>query len=436
MDGLSDSKVNTIPTTKKTEEEGNLEIDVPSKVKYGQSRPYYPRRCKRSDFLIKNINSLPDELVFDIIAQLPAQDIYTAVMNVCLKWYKIIHTHTFVNTHLHRSTCGLLIQISVSNHISETYQLTLMALSRQGRIELTRLNYEPKYGIWCNGCNGLILEWDCKYRSGFFITNPATMQQLYLPQFPRPMCYVYSALAYASVSMEYKVVILFLNLNKEDEGCCAILTVGVDESWRPLRTQHLSLESKKKLLTYNNNKNRLLTTEGFVHWVSRVKFNCILTLNVETEVITEYSVTPISSRDNMRIYYYLSGVKYLSLLIEFRGWSWEVWEMKPETGEWTKLPGIEGNDLTDRKGEIIRWIGEGDRKFKSSGSSNINLQSVGWLKYKEVMLFDVYSPDMRLAHQFCFAWNVRTKEIQFIELDSNMYHFLVHRNSLVWLDGC
>ncbi|KAL3626459.1 hypothetical protein CASFOL_030008 [Castilleja foliolosa] len=246
------------------------------------------------------------------------------------------------------------------------------------------------------------------------------------------MCFFYSALAYASLSMVYKVVIVFHQ--EKDEGCCAILTVGVDESWRPLRTQYLSLESKK-LLTYNNNK-ELLTTEGFVHWVSRIKFNCILTLNVETEVITEYSVTPISSCDNMLVHYYFSAVKYLTLLIGFRGLSWEVWEMKPDTGEWMKSPGIEGNDLKDRKDEIIRWIGKRDRKFKSFGSSSINLLPVGWLKYKEVLLFNAHSLTMRLAHEFCFAWNVRSKEMQFIELDINSNFYLVHRNSLVWLDGC
>ncbi|KAL3626458.1 hypothetical protein CASFOL_030007 [Castilleja foliolosa] len=359
MDGLTDSQLQTFPTTKKTDEEEkeNSEIDVPTKrakVKNGQSQ-------NRSDFLNTNINSLPNELVFDILAQLPAQDIYAAVMTVCFKWYKIIHTHTFVNTHLHRSTYGLLVQ----NRVSETTQLTFMALSRQGRVELTWLNYEPKYEIWCNSCNGLILEWDCENQCEFYITNPATMQQFYLPPFPHPTCFIYSALVYASLSMDYKVIIVF---RREKEWRCAILTVSVDESWRLVRTQHLSLESKK-LLIYNP-----LTTEGFVHWA------------------------------NM-------------------GWSWEIWEMKPETGEWTKLSGIKGNDLKDRRGEIISWLGKCD--------SSVVLLPVGWLEYREVLVFDVMSLSLSLDHRFCIAWNVRSKEIQFIKLDSNSDVFLVHTNSLM-----
>ncbi|KAL3626456.1 hypothetical protein CASFOL_030005 [Castilleja foliolosa] len=399
-----------VPTTKKTE-------IVPikrAKLNNGQSqsRPNY----KRSDFLIKNINSLPDEVVFDILAQLPAQDIYSAVMNVCLKWYKIIHTHTFVDTHLHRSTDGLLVQ----NRVSQTTRLTFLALSRQGRVELTRLNYEPKYGIWCNGCNGLILEWDCVNQSSFYITNPATKQHFALPPFFDPMCFIYSALAYASVSMEYKVVIVFRH---EKEWCCAILTVGVDESWRRVRTQHLSLESKKLLI------NNPLTTGGFVHWANRG--NGVLTLNVETETFTEYPVPVPSlfSGNDIVSYHYNSAVKYLSLLICCGGYSWEVWEMKPETGEWTKLPGIEEIDLNDRMGEIIRWIGKRDREFTGFGRSSIALRAVGWLEYKEVLVYQVYK-------RFYIAWNVRSKEIQLIELDSDRDVFLVHRNSLVWLDGC
>ncbi|KAL3626465.1 hypothetical protein CASFOL_030014 [Castilleja foliolosa] len=403
MDGFTDdSQLNTIPTTKKIDEEEE----------------------KGNSAIVPNINSLPDELVFEILVHLPAQDIYSAVMNVCLKWYKIIHTHTFVNTHLHRSNYGLLVQ----NKFSQPTQLSFIGLSRQGRAELTRLNYKPKYKIWCNSCNGLILEWEREKLnlSGLYITNPATMQHFALPPIFDPMCFIYSALAYASVSMVYKVVIAF---HQDREWCCLILTVGVDESWRLVRTQHLSLESKKRLFLRTP-----LTTEGFVHWASGGDF--VLTLNVETEIITEYSVPSLSFGYDIISYHYYSAVKYLSLLIRCRGWYWEIWEMKPETGEWTKFPGIKGKDLKDRRGEIVNWLFEHDKEFNLSSSRMSTLVPVGWLKYKEVLVFHVVRPGMNLAPRFCMAWNVRSKETQFIELDSGENVFLVHMNSLVWLDGC
>ncbi|KAL3626468.1 hypothetical protein CASFOL_030017 [Castilleja foliolosa] len=409
MDGLTESKVNIVPTTKETDEEEEEEE-------------------KGNSEIVPTINSLPDELVFEILLHLPAQDIYNAVMNVSRKWNQIIHTHTFVNTHLHRSTYGLLVQ----NRVSQPTQLSFIALSRQGRVELTRLNYKPNFKIWCNSCNGLILEWEREKTnlSGLYITNPATMQHFTLPPFFEPMCFIFSALAYASLSMVYKVVIVF---SKEKECSCAILTVGVDESWRPVRTQHLSLESKKRLFSRTP-----LTTQGFVHWASGGDF--VLTLNVETEIITEYVVPSfvpsLSSRDTILSYHYYSAVKYLSLLIRRGGWCWEIWEMKPETGEWTKLSGIKGKDLKDRRGEIVNWSFEHDKEFNLSSSRMAALVPVGWLKYKEVLVFHVVRPGMNLAPRFCMAWNVQSKETQFIELDSGENVFLAHMNSLVWLDGC
>ncbi|KAL3624444.1 hypothetical protein CASFOL_031112 [Castilleja foliolosa] len=408
---LTDSHLNT-------EEEGNSVIDVPKKrvkVKNGRSHSYYLRSLKT------NINSLPDEIVFDILVKIPAQDIYSTVRPVCLKWYRMIHTHNFVNTHLHRSTYGLLIQ----NRSSPPFTLTFMALSRQGRVELTTLNYDPGFTIWCNSCNGLILETERDDKYTLYISNPATMQRLSLPRSPIPLfgiCFLFSVIAYASLSMKYKVVRACPRVN---QWRVAILTVGADESWRPVNTQHLSLEAKKLLIFHP------FTTEGFVHWVNRGNLY-VLTLNMETEIITEYLV-PSSCFDDRfdGRYYYFPTVNCLSLLIYCRRWwSWEVWEMKPETGEWTNLPGIE---LNDRKCEILEWYSK--RDSKSVGYSDGWLEPFGWLKYGEVLICCFALPREVKKHQVCIAYNVRSKEIEYIELDCDRKRLLVHRNNLLWLDG-
>ncbi|KAL3615463.1 hypothetical protein CASFOL_041124 [Castilleja foliolosa] len=379
--------------TKKTnEEEGD------SEVKSGRS----------------NINSLPDEIVFDILVQIPAQDIYGAVRFVCLKWNQMIRTHKFVNTHLHHSTYGLLIQ----KRIPRSLKLTFISLSRQGQIELTRLNYEPEHHIWCSSCNGLILECERENNRALYITNPVTMQRFFLPpfSFPDPCEGFYnSAIAYASLSMEYKVVRVYLN--RECQSGCAILTVGVDESWRPVCTQHLSLEASVDLTSCP------LTTEGFVHWAQRG--NYVLTLNVETEIIAEYCV-PSSGNS----FYYFSTVKYLSMLIGRGGWSWEVWEMTPETGEWTQLPGI---DLKDRMYEIFERLSERGRIYKFAAFVSSRIFPVGWLEYKEVLLYRLWCPQQL---RICIVWNIRLKEFEFVDLDSYPEGFFVHRNSLSSLDGC
>ncbi|KAL3645534.1 hypothetical protein CASFOL_010714 [Castilleja foliolosa] len=378
---FTDSHLNT------EKEEGNSVIDVPKKrvkVKNGRSHSYYLRSCDMLNFLKTNINSPPDEIVFDILVRVPAQDIYSAVRPVCLKWYRMIHTHTFVNTHLNRSTYRLLIQ----NRSSPPFTLTFMALSRQGRVELTRLNYDPGFTFWCNSSNGLILETERDAKYTLYITNPATMQHLSLPRSPIPL---------------FGIIL---------------------ESWNPVNTQHLSLEAKK-LLIFDP-----FTTEGFVHWVNRGSLY-VLTLNVETEIITEYLVPSSCFDDRFDGHYYFPTVNCLSLLIYCRRWwSWEVWEMKPETGEWPNFPGIE---LNDRKCEILEWYSK--RDSKSVGYSDGWLEPFGWLKYGEVLICCFALPREVKKHQVCIAYNVRSKEIEYIELDCDRKRLLVHRNSLLWLDG-
>ncbi|KAL3614276.1 hypothetical protein CASFOL_042361 [Castilleja foliolosa] len=429
--GLTDSELNIVPTTKRNEDEEDSVIDVPKRPIKVKSRPYYLRRCKRLNFLKTDINSLPDEIVFDILVHLPAQDIYVAAMSVCLKWYQMIHTHKFVNAHLHCSTYGLLIQSQV--YFGSRTHLTFIAKSQQGRTELTRLSYKPRIEIiWCGSCNGLILESEHVNSGTLYITNPITQQHFALPRFfYYSRSSLNSAIAYASVSMEYKVVRVY-KLYKENEKFIAILTVGVDESWRLVCTQHLSLEAKK-LFEFEP-----LTTEGFVHWV-RMGNNYVLTLNVETEIITEYVVPSFCLRGRVREHYcYFPTVKYLSVLIQFEGWKWEVWEMKPETGEWTRLPGIE---LKDIRCEIIGSLCERNRILKPVDDSKISIvvQAIGWLEYKELLVYLVYGPPPCEGNQvrICFVWNIRLKEIiEFFEVGDIMASPFVHKNSLLWLDGC
>ncbi|KAL3629258.1 hypothetical protein CASFOL_026480 [Castilleja foliolosa] len=121
--------------------------------------------------------------------------------------------------------------------------------------------------------------------------------------------------------MEYKAVVLVCPGEGKKRICC-ILTIGVDNSWR-------TVDSECELLQTTEFVHDPLITEGFVHWYIR-DTNEVLTLNVETEIITETSV-PIprvvyGNRHNIL----LSTGRYLSLLRPCGEYCWEVWEMKPE----------------------------------------------------------------------------------------------------------
>ncbi|KAL3619643.1 hypothetical protein CASFOL_034555 [Castilleja foliolosa] len=300
------------------------------KVKNGRSHPYHLRKCKRLNLFESNIYSIPDEIVFYILVQIPAQDIYRAVRS----------------------------------------------------IELTRLNYEPEHHIWCSSSNRLILEYKRSNYTTLCIANPVTMQRFSLPPTTYALAglsFFFPAIAYASISMKYKVVRVDYNVGQRG---CTILTIGVDKSWRPVCTQHLSLEANKNLAF------RPMTTEGFVHWAK--SGNYVLTLNVETEIITEYSVPSSYSSSGDGVYYF-STVKYLS---------------------------------------------ERDSIYKSAAYNGSLLMPAGWLEYKEVLLYRVFFLHLGKILNICIAWNTRLKELELVQLDSEMYGFFVHRNSLLWLDGC
>ncbi|GFP94977.1 putative F-box protein at1g71320 [Phtheirospermum japonicum] len=315
-----------------------------------------------------NIESLPDEIIFEILVRVPAQDIYTATRLVCRKWYKVIHTHHFIHAHLQQSTPGLLAQ--------RTGQKTFIARGKY-LIETSKFNYDFEYRREVmSSCNGLVLKTHDDYRD-LYITNPATRQHFALP---------------------------------------TILTIGVDKDWtRRVSTRHLSLTAKNLFLSQHP-----LTTEGFMHWTkndSRSEY--VLTLNVETEIITQFPV-PRHGETELMYYYYLPMGSYLSLLIARSKLSWEVWEMKPETGEWTKMPNI-------------------DLEAQFAGSLNSALIPVGWLKCREVLVFGVGMGTSRISWSSiptwdCIACNVRTGEFVKFPLYGSLNRFLVHRNSLVWMD--
>ncbi|KAL7122740.1 hypothetical protein ACP275_01G062800 [Erythranthe tilingii] len=355
-----------------------------------RSRPYCFRRCKLSSST--NIESLPDDLLFQILLEVPAQDIQKGARLVCKKWHRIICNRRFVDAHLHHSTPGIIVDIR--RHSSPA----VFAATGRGRVEISKFNFVFRDRAPAS-CNGLIVEDN-------YISNPATNKRFDLPAYSaklgRGICY---AIAYAEVSKQYKVVLMHCSKYNEPLEIlkCAILTVGVDKSWRHLHMKNLSIGAP-------------VTTDGFVHW-PRSDDTHVLTLNVETEIFTE---TPVPKVCVQRPKYYMSTGKSLSLLVLCGGYSFEVWEMKPEMGEWTKLFKIDLEPLKGRFGHLVN-------KFCLA-----HIRLIGWLNYPEVLALRIS------ASQLCVIYNVRTQEIDYFEVYylSGYHNYGVHRNSLVWLSGC
>ncbi|KAL3613335.1 hypothetical protein CASFOL_012869 [Castilleja foliolosa] len=367
--------------------------------------------CKKMESLIMNMesssSSLPDDVWFEILARLPAKDIYDLTRLVCWKWYRMIYTHTFIYTNLQYTPYGLLFLC---------WNFTSFFVTmKQGRIETSMLSDAFSNSLSCT-CNGLVVTRAPKSMTIYYIANPLTKQVFVLPPTIGPtsdplLC----GIGYTSVSMEYKVVVT----NMTSNGPWGIITPGVDSSWRVIRTDHLGF------LRFMATRPPLIT-EGFMHWTydgtpnGRKIGNQVLTLDLETEIVTKSCVPLDYDHDYVEEYgswKYLSTGKYLTLLITYGKCLWEVWEMK--SGEWRKLEGV--------------IIDLGTQMFEQYG---FELIPVGWLKYLEVLVLRVlcFPP----ARVYNFHYNLLTKETNLLELPSKctLNDPVVHKNSLVWLAGC
>lgn len=98
---------------------------------------------------------------------------------------------------------------------------------------------------------------------------------------------------------------------------------------------------------------------------------------------------------------------YLSYVAQTDAFIVDVWEMNPEIGEWIMMLRI---DL-----KPVRHIFE-DLFFKS-------MTPYGWLEAREVLVFSTWHRQSQ-----CIAYNVKTGEIQSIELCTNesAHHFQAH----------
>lgn len=358
-----------------------------------RTRPYYYRRCKK--VRATNIDSLPDDLLFHILARVSADDIHHRTRFVCRRWCRIIHTHAFVYAHLHRTSYGLVLSDSPS-----TFSHPIFVTVTQGRIQTSELTYKRTAPI-LGSCNGLITRFKGYDR---YILNPATTQAFLLPPFSQNglrIIYPGVGVAYAPASMEYKVVITYRSDSKPELVRCVISTVGsADSSWRDVGMGNNLLDQSTPLIT-----------EGFMHWVSRRK---VLTLNVETETVTDTS-PPIPKHTRNLRYCYLSTGRYLSLLISCGEFVWEFWEMKPETGEWRRMADIELEAHKSR----LQLLAAASKHYKI-------LRPVGWVKYPEVLAF---------CFDTCIFYSLHTHQLHSIDLPLPCGHYsaVVHRNSLVWL---
>ncbi|KAH6769572.1 hypothetical protein C2S52_014375 [Perilla frutescens var. hirtella] len=346
-----------------------------------------------------SIESLPDELLFHILIRLPADHLYDRARVVCRRWYHIIHSSAFINTNVQHSTYGLMLSVEALRFCRPIF----VSATAQGQIEMSDFSYKCRLKM-LGSCNGLGLE------DWVHIINPATKQVFMLPPLPSEMLIDHkSAIAYVAASMEYKVILPHLvGISLTSLPFLAILTVGVDNSWRHLPVETLPGRARKRLCEYP------LITEGFIHWGQGTH---VLTLDVETEVFIARKLSlPLSYQ--RKPVYYLSTGKYLSMVVAREDFLWGVWWMEPETGEWRKL-------LPD-----INFEAQKTRLEQFSCGDDEYLVPLGWVKYPDVLALCFTG-----RSHTCIFYNLNTHEISSTELPEagRACAAFPHKNNLIWL---
>ncbi|CAA0809554.1 Unknown protein [Striga hermonthica] len=314
--------------------------------------------CAQNNLLI----SLPDDLLFKILLNLCAQDIYRASL-VCRRlYYLTIRSEDFVNLHLQQQTdeYGLFFQYAPTRVYFSPYHAIFVSM-KQGRVTVSHYNFADKSRfIRLTSCNGLIPQYNWwEPLSGVHLANLVTGKVLQLPPLPKNAKSMCCCLGYTKASQAYKVV---LEYNDTDRGKTrAILTLGVDSLWRHLSTHHCQYLPDSSLSSP-------LVTEGFIHLIFG---KTVMTLNVETEVMTK-TRAPVFPEYPRRVinWWYLSTGKSLTLVVEVKYCVFRVWEMV--------------------FGDNYNYWREWERKIALGNRNKIKdlfIEPVGWLQQMEVLVF-------------------------------------------------
>ncbi|XP_028084668.1 uncharacterized protein LOC114285773 [Camellia sinensis] len=273
-----------------------------------------------------SIPSLPDEIIFCILAWRPAEILYNSIRYVCRQWYNIINDPIFIKEQLLRCTTGLFIQQKRTPYRAQFVDFGKM------NVALTEVNV-PFPNTVLATCDGLVLFRD--KQDTLHVANPLTKQSLIVPPFDCHPSYglPYFSLVYARSTMECKVLCI-----DKPYGCdvykCMMITPGKDHAWKLINTNTFS-DPTCRIFHHPP-----VFVEGLLYWGSRC-FRCVVAWDIESEMFYEFPKPAVQSKPC--IFHFVPMAKSLSCLV----WSilqalFDVFVLSdPMSGEWRKLYKIE-----------------------------------------------------------------------------------------------
>ncbi|CAA0809550.1 Unknown protein [Striga hermonthica] len=210
---------------------------------------------------INPLISLPDDVLFKILLNLCAEDIYRAGLVCRSLYYRTIRSDKFIKLHLRQNEYGLFFRFSSTRNGQHSSPRPIFVSMKQGRVTVSDYNnYTDKFRyILKNSCNGLFPDYKFwEPLAELHLSNPLTRRALRLPPPPKNAMSTFICVGYAEASKAYKVVLAYSDDGGRNAHMrWAVLTVGIDRSWRNLATEHL----RETPLIYFP-----VVTEGFLHW--------------------------------------------------------------------------------------------------------------------------------------------------------------------------
>ncbi|WJZ96150.1 hypothetical protein VitviT2T_014863 [Vitis vinifera] len=219
---------------------------------------------------------LPQEIVVEILNWMPVK--YLLRMKcVCKQWNDLIQDRYFIQKH-----------ISLAN---SCYVYYFNRQKVEGNMDEEDDDKDKSkketFHLVC-GCDGMLLK-RSNASQKCLIHNPTTRKILYLPDSDHDLSLSISFSFVPSIG-EYKLVSIYEDTATGNEGC-EVITVGVDESWRPLQlpNSHGPNQSRRKL--------SVASAGAAVHCfrVTEVVgevFEEVVSLDLETECFTSTTLEP------------------------------------------------------------------------------------------------------------------------------------------------
>lgn len=227
----------------------------------------------------KDIRSLPDDVLDEILARLPVKTILK-LRSVCTFWYFHTQEQRFIQRHMqmNKPNADELGIIAALNRPKERKLLIQYFVNGVHEFDITPLYEECFYEI-SNSCDGLICIYGLRTT---YLMNPSIKEVVVLPPVKNGYAISTVALVKIASTAEYKIVRTYRHENPTRtifEVFCEVFD-GSTYSWRPCR-ESLPLPHHWVLNPVP------VVINGVIHWVASPSFdkNIVISYDVGTETV-------------------------------------------------------------------------------------------------------------------------------------------------------